>query len=316
MKRVNAAWLFGLTLTVSAFTSAQQPTAPSTNEPSYIPSLTFDIVSIREGPPADSYTVGGSNPAHQSYVNLTNFDVANLLNIAYGVDYAQIVGLPDWTGRAMFNIQAKSDSAADDRLTTLTDTQAWSEKQHMFQVLLADRFQLRVHWETRKGQVYNLVVASKGPKLHPAASIPPTPDELKNFGDQKIPPLYQRGNGVRGYEFVAHACSMQLLADMLTGQMGAPVIDKTGLTGIYDFILQYSGGRPSDANDDPNVWPALTMAVPDQLGLKLETSTGDKKFLIVDHIEKPSPNLPGPKCEPAVCAASQTLPLQPDKLTR
>ncbi|MGA8937944.1 MAG: TIGR03435 family protein [Acidobacteriaceae bacterium] len=270
--------------------TAQQPAAPHTAELPYVPSLTFDIASIRESPPANSYTVGGPNPAHSGYANLTNYDVMNLLGTAYGVEWAQIVGLPNWTRRALFNIQAKSDSATDDRLAKLTDTQAWSEKQHMFQVLLADRFQLRVHWETRRGQVYNLVVARKGPKLHPAASMPPTPEELKNFGDVKIPPIYQRGNGVRGYEFVAHKCSMALLAQQLTGQMGAPVLDKTGLTATYDFILQYSGATPTDRNDLPGVWPSLITALPDELGLKLESTKGDKKFLIIDHIEKPSPN--------------------------
>jgi len=72
-------------------------------------------------------------------------------------------------------------------------------------------------------------------------------------------------------------------------QMGTSVLDKTGLTGTYDFILQYRGRGP-DASDDPNVWPPLLTAVPDQLGLKMQPAKGEKQFLVIDHIERPSAN--------------------------
>jgi uncharacterized protein (TIGR03435 family) len=80
-----------------------------------------------------------------------------------------------------------------------------------------------------------------------------------------------------------------LLANTLTSSMGEPVVDKTGLTGTYDFDLQYRGRGP-DASDDPTVWPPLLTAVPDQLGLKLQPAKGQNKFLVIDHIERPSAN--------------------------
>jgi uncharacterized protein (TIGR03435 family) len=71
--------------------------------------------------------------------------------------------------------------------------------------------------------------------------------------------------------------------------MGTSVVDKTGLTGTYDFLLQYHGRGP-DASDDPTVWPPLLTAVPDQLGLKMQPAKGEKQFLVIDHIERPSAN--------------------------
>jgi uncharacterized protein (TIGR03435 family) len=269
---------------------AQQPTeAPSAN-PAYIPTMTFDVASIRESAPSNSYTVSDVNPAHGSAVTLNNFNFSNLLVFAYDVQPGQVAGMPDWANRAMFNVQAKSDKSVDDRLAKLSDAQAWMEKQHMFQVLLADRFNLKVHWETRPSKVYDLVIAKGGPKLQPAGSIHVTAEELKNWGEGGPPRIHQRGDGRRGYEFLAHGCSVELLAEELTSQMGIPVNDKTELRGTYDFVLQYHGREPDDANDDPEVWPALTMTVPDQLGLKMVPGTGQRQFLVIDHVEKPSEN--------------------------
>jgi uncharacterized protein (TIGR03435 family) len=125
--------------------------------------------------------------------------------------------------------------------------------------------------------------------MHPAGSLPPSPEELHDFGDNKIPSLYQRGNGIKGYEYVCHRCSLGSFAEAMTAQMGKPVVDKTGLTGTYDFVLQYRGRGP-DESDDPKVWPPLLTAVPDQLGLKFQSAKGENRFLVIDHIERPSAN--------------------------
>jgi uncharacterized protein (TIGR03435 family) len=283
-------WACVLSLVAAGAAQAQQPRADASGHQAYLPTLTFDIVSIHQSPPADSYTVGGRNSAHNSEANLTNMNLPNLIANAYGVNWDQIDGLPAWAQRAMFNIQAKSDSSVDDKLAKLSDEQGWMEKQHMFQVMLADRFQLKTHWETRKSKVYELTVSPKGMKLHPAGSMPPSAEELAAFGDRKIPPIYQQGDGQRGYEYIAHGCSSVCVAETLAVHLANPVIDKTGLTGTYDFRLQYHGAFTEDANDDPSVWPALDQAVPDQLGLRLKTVVGEKQFLVIDHVEKPSDN--------------------------
>jgi len=256
--------------------------------------MTFDVASIREGKLAadGSLTLSFADPPHSSLLRLTNYDVPNLLAVAYGVERAQIVGLPDWARSpfTFFIVEAKSDVSADEKLAKLTDEQAKLEKQHMMQALLADRFQLKMHWETKEGMIYDLVVAKGGPKLHPGGSMPPTPGELQSWGDRKIPPIHQQGSSWAGFDLIAHQCSMESLGKMLTGQMGAPVVDKTGLTGTYDFDLRYKGRSDDDASDDPKMPRPLTEALPDQLGLKLQAAKGEKQVLVIDHIERPSAN--------------------------
>lgn len=273
---------------------AQQPAAKSATQAAYVPWMTFDIDSVRESKPDSDagFTVSFVNPLHSSLLRLTNNDVPNLLAAAYGVDRSQLIGLPDWAGGhwgPFFTVEAKADESVDQQLAELSDDHALLEKQHMFQRLLADRFQLSVHWETREGPIYELIVAKNGPKLHSGGSMPASSEELHNWGDKKIPSLYQRGNGIKGYEYIGHQCALQSLAAALTAQMGEPVVDETGLAGTYDFVLQYRGRGP-DANDDPSVWPPLLTAVPDQLGLKMQPTKGEKQVLVIDHIERPSPN--------------------------
>jgi uncharacterized protein (TIGR03435 family) len=255
----------------------------------YVPTLTFEVASIRQSSEADSYLVGGSFSPHSSSLRVTNFNPMNLLSMAYGVRWDQISGLPNWD--AMFNIQAKSDSAADERLAKLNKDQEKLEQQHMMQALLADRFKLKIHWETREGPTYNLVVSKNGSKMREAKGESPNPEEIKVWGDKPIPHLYQQGDSQAGYDFTGHGCSMDDIADMLAGQFGHPVSDKTGLTGKYDFKLRYHGIRLSDRSaDDMDPVPPLDTAIQDQLGLKLEPAKGPVQFLVIDHIEKPSEN--------------------------
>jgi uncharacterized protein (TIGR03435 family) len=265
---------------------AQERISPIAAE--YVPTLTFDVASVRQSPRADSYSVGGGFADRSSSLSLTNFDLWNLLSMAYGIRRDQIMGLTDLF--AIFNVQAKSDSDTDARLAKLTDQQRSLEQQHMLQVLLADRFELKVHWEMREGPTYNLLIAKNGVKLVSAKGGPPTPEEIKIWGNRPIPALYQQGDGT-SYSYIAHGCSIDLITEMLAMQFGQSVSDKTGLTGRYDFTLRYRDTRQSDRSpDDFNPIPPLEMAIQDQLGLKLERSKGPTRFLVVDHIEKPSAN--------------------------
>lgn len=272
---------------------AQQPATKSAAQAAYVPSMTFDVASIRESRPEGTYRMGGPNPAHSSLVKFSNMDVPGLLAVAYGAQRSQIMGLPDWAGGhsgPFFDVDAKSDESVDERLAKLSDEQAKLEKQHMLQMLLADRFQLRVHWEAKGSRIYELVLAKNGPKLLPAGSEPPTPEELRKFGD-KIPPIHQRTISLSGADYVGHSCSMDFLARWLSGSInGTPVVNKTGLTGTYDFDLKYRGYTLDDASDDPSVSPPLIEALPDQLGLRLQLAKGQKQFLVIDHIDRPSAN--------------------------
>ncbi len=255
----------------------------------YVPTLTFDVASIRQSPDANSYTLSGYFKPHSSSLRVINWDAMNLLSLAYGVRWDQIVGMPNW--HAMFDIQAKSDDTTEERLAKLDKDQAKLEQQHMLQVLLADRFKLKTHWETREGLTYNLVVLKNGPKMSAAKGEPPSPELVKEWGGRPIPPIYQRGDSWVGFDFIARECSIKDITDILAGQFGHPVTDKTGLTGKYDFTLRYHGIRLSDRDaDDTDPLPTLDRAIQEQLGLKLEPAKGQEQVLVIDHIEKPSEN--------------------------
>ena len=284
---------FCIYLIVAAPICLGQAASPSAiaATPAYTPTMTFDVASVKHSklPSSRSFTVGGGfNPNNSGHLTLTNFDMANLLAIAYGVERNQIVDLhADF--HDMYNVEAKLDDANDQKLAKLTSAQIDLEHQHMAQALLADRFHLKAHWEDRRGETYDLVVAKPG-KMSSTGPAP-TAEELKDFGTHPIPPLYQSGDGVRGYEYIAHGASTADIASMLTMQFGKPVTDKTGLTGKYYFDLKYHNLFADDhGNDDPNVWPPMDTAIHDQLGLKVVPSHGSVRVLVIDHIEPLSEN--------------------------
>ncbi|HXE08134.1 MAG TPA: TIGR03435 family protein [Acidobacteriaceae bacterium] len=260
----------------------------------YVPTMTFDVASVHETPQANSYTVMATDEPHTSMMRLQNFAMYNLLSAAYGLQSYQIVNLPNWPPPAMFTIVAKSDAETDAKLAKLSKEDAELEKQHALQVLLADRFKLKVHWETREGDVFNLAVAKGGSKMLPAGSMQPTEAEKKwmggDVGDMKLLPLHQQNHG-RGYEFIGHSCPMEMLVQTLAGQFGRPVIDKTDLAGKYDFLLMYRGRWDSDrdgADTDPTL--PLDSALKEQLGLQVEKAKGPIQVLVIDHVEKPTQN--------------------------
>ncbi len=150
------------------------------------------------------------------------------------------------------------------------------------QMLLADRFQLTLHKETRQLAIFRLVVDKGGPKhLLPA----------KGAG----PDLFTNKRHV-----TCQAVSMAFFAkNFLSGQVGGPVFDETGIQGNFDFSLDWSPGdsapnRPGDAGDERSapdpMAPSLFTALREQLGLKLEAGKGPVEVLVIGHAEKPSGN--------------------------
>ncbi|MFZ0396393.1 MAG: TIGR03435 family protein [Terracidiphilus sp.] len=276
-----------------------QTAAPATSTSSlpasaaYVATMTFDVASVRQTKDVDviaGFRVSGGPVPHTTSFRAVNWRIENLITFAYGVDLYQVEGAPRWPWPTLFVIQAKGDSDADAKMATLTSEQQRAEQRHMLQALLEDRFKLKTHWETKEGDVYHLVVAKGGPKLSAKGSTPPSAEELKYLGDRPIPPLYQRNDG-QGYDFVAHGCSLGQLVKILSGQFGRPVIDETGLTGNYDFVLKYRGRWDRDRNaDDLDPTPPLDLALKDELGLKIEAAKAPVKMLVIDHIEKPSEN--------------------------
>jgi uncharacterized protein (TIGR03435 family) len=257
--------------------------------------MVFDVASVRESQVDRNgwITVGGGfTPQNSSHLRVQNNNVMNLVMFAYPAEGYQIGGwsnVPKDLGRAVFNVEAKSDSASDERLAKLSKEEVRLEQEHAMQAMLAERFKLRTHWETRDAKTYDLVVAKAG-KLQ-STGAPPSAEEVKAWGDHPVPPLYQHGSSDHGFEYTAHGATTADIAEMLGGQFGHPVNDKTGLTGKYDFNLKtYQVRTDERKGDETNPWPPLQTALQDQLGLKLVVSHGPVRFLVIDHMEMPTEN--------------------------
>jgi uncharacterized protein (TIGR03435 family) len=255
---------------------------PILEEPNYTPTLTFDIAVIRLAPPPDAnFHVSVSSPPHSSHFEATNLPLKTLIQIAYGYD-APVVGAPDWTANTFYNILAHSDEATDAKLAKLTDNEVRLEKRNAIRVLLAERLGLKTHFETRNSSIYNLVVAKGGVKMQ---VVPPPPE-----GETPVtpPPANVQAHGSQhGLEFVGSNAPIRAIAGALSSMVEEPVVDKTGLTGTYNYTLQF--GREW-SESDPDSWPSIFTAVQDQLGLKLEAVHESVPNLVIDHITKPTEN--------------------------
>ena len=302
------------------------------------PKPTFDVISIKPSRPLGSgggpVRIGGG--AQGDRFTMNNVTLRMLLQTAYQRagntplgGQLQIVGGPSWMESDRYDVQAKTDcsggSFSRERL------------QLMVQSLLEDRFQLKAHKETRELPTYNLVVAKDGPKIkksadqtppaqafappvpcEPAAAnsnpLPPFPPPGRGdpFGPGNPPPLPRGGlmmmMGPSGMTMRATATPVTTLVSLLQNQLGRTVVDKTSLTGLFDFELTFSpeglsspfgrglpappGGPPGGAASAPSApdsVASLFTAIQD-LGLKLEPGKGPVEVFVIDSVEKPTEN--------------------------
>jgi uncharacterized protein (TIGR03435 family) len=224
-----------------------------------------------------------------------------IISRAYGVEGFHVSGGPNWLPFERYDIEAKMDSATADALEKLNPFQRELAQQKMLQALLADRFKLTIHRETRELPLYSLVVAKNGPKLQAAKAGDTYANGIK-YPDGSLGGPGAISGGVFGGELTAQAVTMASLAGDLTQMLGHPVTDKTGLTGAYDFKLRFmpddrlqppSGAAPnerpgltlSDSNE-----PSLFDAIQERLGLKLVAGKGPVEIIVIDHVEQPSGN--------------------------
>ena len=170
----------------------------------------------------------------------------------------------------------------------------------MIQPILAERFQLKVHWATKELPVYALVVAKGGPKLKEAKPGDTYPNGLKS-------PDGPRGRGMMRMQWgqlTAQALPVSALVKLLSEQQqDRLIVDQTGLSGVYDFTLKWTpegpqpamfkgdgGGPPQPKTTDESSEPSLFTAMQEQLGLKLESRKAPVQVLVIDHVERPSAN--------------------------
>ena len=235
----------------------------------------FEVASIKPNPPAGvstgmvQFLPGGRLTAQQVLLRF-------FIQSAYDLRPFQILGAPDWINSAGYDVEAKAEGDARPDQMRL-----------MMQKLLEDRFKMKAHRETREMPVYELGAAKSGLKL-------PEPKEgtctsepcgraivrIGRFGDVQI-----RGEKI----------GMGELTRILTNLLGRTVIDKTGFTGVFDLQLAFAlddalAGLPQPPGPPRETsQPSVFVAVA-ELGLKLESAKGPVEVLVIDHVEKPSPN--------------------------
>jgi uncharacterized protein (TIGR03435 family) len=219
--------------------------------------------------------------------------LSNVIAIAYNLTYGadqQISGGPAWIRSEKFDIVAKEDETVSARMRKLSPEQQGDESRLMIQALLADRFKLKVHRETRELLTYLLLLARSGPKLKPAVLNPHLP---VNIPQNRI--------NVMGQGWLeGHDCDMALLTKML-GSLpevdGRTVIDRSGLTGKYDFTLKWTPNSTTDpaasiteTARSPESRPSFFTALQEQLGLRLASAKEQVEVIVIDDVDKPSEN--------------------------
>jgi uncharacterized protein (TIGR03435 family) len=202
---------------------------------------------------------------------------------AYGVKWDSIVGGPDWIDTNGYDVDAKVTPAADAPPPKLNR----AERRQMIQSLLADRFKLIVHNETKDAPIYELDLAKGGSKLPESTPSDTFAKGTNGLDGNPVSTGYPVMLG-RGRLF-GQAVTIASLIDYLKQELKRPVVDKAGLTGKYDLSLEWT--PDNTLVDSPlSGGPSIFTAVQEQLGLKLTSTHGPVKTFVIDHVEKPSPN--------------------------
>jgi len=259
----------------------------------------FEVASVKRNKSGDNESTN-MVLAGGRYV-ATNVTLRTLVRTAYGVQEQQIVA-PTWINDDRFDITAKAGSRP-------ATTSAFREQvRPLLQNLLADRFTLVLHHELREFRIYSLVVARRdrtlGPRLRPDASCtavtvaPPADAAPQGPGILGYPsgPLPCGGEFTRAGRITATATLFSIFVTRLSSWTDRIVLDRTGLTGKYDWDLEWipeqgvnvEPSTSADRSSDSGV-PLFT-AIQEQLGLKLESTKGPVDVLVIDHVEQPTPD--------------------------
>jgi len=251
----------------------------------------FEVASITidASDTARSFT-GISSPGTFSAKNVT---LKGLIMSAYGVRAFQIVDGPGWIDSERYDITAKP--YVDPSSAPGSPEKQWQEMTLMLQSLLQNRFQLRIHRETRELPIYTLTIAKGGPKLNATKCVPfpsDAPPSRPVAGEK--PPDYC-GNSRQGRNGLNRTLDGTGIAISDLTQWALPnitdrtVVDRTGLTGKFDVHLEW---MPDDltGNSADATGPSIFTALQEQLGLRLESTKNGVDVIVVGHAERPSEN--------------------------
>lgn len=268
---------------VAALTAPLVGQAPTVDRP------VFEVASVKSNtsnaPVGPGYNMMGLN------LTATNVPLLTIIRQTYQVQGFQIVGGPSWISTERFDIVAKAGPPSPPPRGAFGA---------MMQSLLAERFKLATHKETRILPVYAIVMARSdakpGPQFHqPAADCYAT--VRANFDAGTPPPAGFFCGGMRPGpgELSGRMATMKQLAEFLSPQVGRIVIDKTGITDPFDMDLTWTPGlatldasRPAAAS--PTDGTSIYTALQEELGLKLESTTGPVDVVVIDRVERPTEN--------------------------
>jgi uncharacterized protein (TIGR03435 family) len=261
----------------------------------------FDVASVKLNRSGAPFRMG---PVLQpgGRVVATNVVLRDLIRAAFNLDENQIVGATGWAATAQFDLEARGPA-------DLMPAQA----QAMLRQLLADRFQLATHAETRQLPIYRLVMARRdralGPRLKPSgpecapitppAGVPLPPPPPPGSGGPSTSLTAMRGLsrrcGMMMYPggMSARAMTLEALAGLMAFSLGRPVVNETGLDGDFDIDMTYApdlGVGPSPTVIPATTAPSLFTALEEQLGLKLESARGPVDVVVIDRVERPADN--------------------------
>lgn len=270
--------------------------APPMRAQSANPRPAFEVASIKRN---TSSTVGESMHIQRGgRFDVQNMPLRYIIWNAYRLSNYQISGGSAWIDSERYDIFAKSDgdSSPDELLL-------------MLRTLLEDRFGLKVHRGTQQGPVYVMTVAKGGLRMqhaegtcvprdpnHPPPQTPPGQKPPNYCGNMRRSSQTLNGRGAP-MGVVAGVTPLGTLSGQLSSILDRKVIDKTGLTGIFDFNLEWTltpvaappDGSATSASNDA-VGPSIFTALQEQLGLRLESAKGPVDMLVIHHVERPSEN--------------------------
>ena len=248
--------------------------------------LAFEVASIKPSNSLDRLSGIQRQPGGR--VTITNMTLRTLITFAYQITGYQLVGGPGWADRDTFDVLARMNGNP----TWGTPGAGFPDPaQQAMQSLLADRFKLKMHREAREMDVYALVLVKGGT---PGPALTPSTNDCKLLAEQarqgKPSPPPAAGVGPTPCSILGNVgrisfdgFGMPQVANILIGQAGRIVVDRTGLSGNWQFVLMFT---PEGATD-PNT-PSFFTALQEQLGLKLESTRAPVDVFVIDHADKPT----------------------------
>ena len=311
LKRIAAV---GSSLAIAAIAVFAQ--APVEKKPS------FEVASVKPNLSGTNFVRIGGGVGNGRY-NADNVTLKMLITNAYRVREFQVLGGPNWIASDRWNIEAKAEEGSiPPPPLGPPDPTAITPMSLMLQSLLEERFQLKFHRETREQPIYTLTVAKDGSKLKSVEAPPrPVPGQAPATPPSPPPPPPPGGGLPANFTpppgmimmmpggIAGSAMTIAQLINVISGQLGRPVVDKTELKGFYDVRLQFApesapGGGPlgfagpggpgappaaPPGASDPS-GPSIFTAVQEQLGLRLESTKGPVEVIVIDSVQKPTEN--------------------------